>query len=190
MDFILKMKESKMKLIHLAEYLTNKGIDFDLDNTIQIRLKHDFKLSICSPIDAPDYFETMLLKNDSCFYDEDSGYEDICRFETYEEVYEEILRVENYFSSKEEKEKVNLSSIMNSIFKMNQTMLKTKIDKLAEYLSNKGIDYDVDNTIQITLIDDFKLSICSPSLDYFETMLLQNDDCFYDCFYQYLAQLD
>jgi len=197
MNFILKMKEAKMKLINLAEYLTNKGINYDLNNTIQIRLKDDFRLSICSPLDALDYFETMLLKNDSCFYDEDSGYEDICRFETYDKVYEEILRVQDYFTSKEEKkekekEEVDLSSIMNIILKMNDG--KKKIDNLAEYLTNKGINYDLNNTIQITLIDDFRLSICSPldAPDYFETMLLKNDNCFYDkdCSYEDVCRFE
>lgn len=95
-NFILKMKESKIKIHFLSEYLTDKEIEHDLNNNIQITLSDELKLSICVPLDALEYFETMLKKNGDSFYDNECNYEDICRFITHEEVYEEILRVQDY----------------------------------------------------------------------------------------------
>ena len=54
-----------------------------------------FRLSMSSPPDASyACFETALFDNENNFMNnEELGYEDVCRFDTMEEILEEILRL-------------------------------------------------------------------------------------------------
>ena len=57
---------------------------------------HNFGISISCPPDVSyDCYEIALCNTQgSLFYNEELGYDDVCRFDTVREVFEEILRIE------------------------------------------------------------------------------------------------
>lgn len=106
-DFMLKMNESSVAILEMHNYLITRNIkcnNFEMTN--QVQLQNNLYLSIAKPIDAGGYFETMLIKNTNPFYNEEWGYNDVMRFETYEEVYDEIIRIMECVNNIEEEEDI------------------------------------------------------------------------------------
>lgn len=107
MNFMLKTNESSVAILEIYNYLTTKlNPNIECNNfqmTIQVKLGKIFEiyLSIAKPIDAGEYFETMLIKDTNPFYNEEWGYSDVLRFETHEEVYDEIIRIMECVTNKE-----------------------------------------------------------------------------------------
>lgn len=56
-------------------------------------------ISLAKPIDMCwDGYETALLSQDNLTYVNDVGYDDVCRFETKQEVVDEVLRLYEYLN--------------------------------------------------------------------------------------------
>lgn len=85
-----------------AERLRKDGIDAPVPNhyTFRIRLSDDYYLSVAFlPAVWIEYHqvETALIQDGEVVYDREIGYDDVCRFDTYDELVQEIRRLQKHF---------------------------------------------------------------------------------------------
>ena len=108
MDYFMIMTNNKNSINKLYESLKKSGVEklggrldpskgmpsiryvFNNGNT-----NETFNTLSIIPIGNDEGYETILKKDDDCVFIEELGYDDVCYFETAEEVENEIIRLSN-----------------------------------------------------------------------------------------------
>lgn len=108
MDYFMIMTNNKKSINQLYDSLKKSGVEklggrldpskgmpsiryvFNNGNT-----NETFNTLSIIPIGNDEGYETILKKDDDCVFIEELGYNDVCYFETAEEVENEIIRLSN-----------------------------------------------------------------------------------------------
>ena len=114
MNYFMNMSTSKQSINQLYETLKKSGVEklggrlypssgmpsiryvFNNGNpNTNTNTNETFNTLSIIPIGNDEGYETILKKDDDCVFIEELGYDDVCYFETAEEVENEIIRLSN-----------------------------------------------------------------------------------------------
>ena len=112
MNYFMNMSTSKQSINQLYETLKKSGVEklggrlYPSSGMPSIRYvfnngnpntntNETFNTLSIIPIGNDEGYETILKKDDDCVYIKELGYDDVCYFETAEEVENEIIRLSN-----------------------------------------------------------------------------------------------
>ena len=106
MNYFMNMSTSKQSINQLYETLKKSGVEKlggRLDSSkgmpsiryVFNNRNETFNTLSIIPIGNDEGYETILKKDDDCVFIEELGYDDVCYFETAEEVENEIIRLSN-----------------------------------------------------------------------------------------------